>query len=178
MNSQSLNRGLAWLSFGLGFAGLFAPRRVGALVGVQGYDNLIRALGVREIGSGLGLMQGNPGAFLWSRVAGDAMDLALLCAARRCGRHDTRRIDRALWVVAGTTALDVFASVLHNRCTRGEAEWRDHRPLADRAGIAAGDPHALRASTDQAMTRFRPAPPAIEEEPAAEPVSPIGTVIP
>jgi hypothetical protein len=39
---------LGWFSVGLGVFELIAPKTLGRLIGVDGHENLIRAMGVRE----------------------------------------------------------------------------------------------------------------------------------
>jgi uncharacterized membrane protein len=112
MNSKQLAQGLGWFSIGLGLAELVAPRRVEKTVGAPGnYKILTPLLGVREITAGLGILtQARPKEWLWSRVVGDIMDLALLGAAFGSKRSDTKRLAVATTMVAGVTALDILAS--------------------------------------------------------------------
>src|SRR4051794_19661177 len=71
--------GLGLFSVGLGLAELLAPAGVAAFIGIPNSSRsrgLLRALGVRELLSGVGLLaQPNSAGWLWSRVGGDAMDL-------------------------------------------------------------------------------------------------------
>ena len=84
--SEALARGLGWFSIGLGITEIVAPRRLSKLIGIDEHPVLMRMLGVREALSGVGiLVQERPAASLWSRVAGDGMDLALLGAAMASG---------------------------------------------------------------------------------------------
>src|SRR5690606_35624708 len=77
---------LGWFSIGLGIAELVAPGRVARLIGLDDPEgrtlNLVRLMGLREIGAGLGILGNDrtPG-WLWARVAGDALDVALLARA-------------------------------------------------------------------------------------------------
>jgi uncharacterized membrane protein len=72
---------------------------------------LLRAFGAREIASGAGILAGRrPTNWLWSRVGGDAMDLAVLLRAF-ARRHTSRaRLASATAAVAGVTMLDVVSS--------------------------------------------------------------------
>ena len=143
MKEQQLARNLAFFSIGLGLAELLAPRRVARLIGIdEEHERTLQLLGLREIASGLGIMQGKPAYFLWSRVAGDIMDLTLLGTAMNADRSNPRRVEGALMAVAGVTVLDIIASVLHSR-DHTEPGWRDRRPMESRAGIERPDPHAL-----------------------------------
>jgi uncharacterized membrane protein len=114
LNEEKIARGLGWFSIGLGLAGIAAPRELAKLIGVRGdYNGLFRLLGARELASGIGILArrpsgGPPKAFwMWSRVGGDAMDLALLGAASGLRKSDQNRIAVAAAAVAGVTALDV-----------------------------------------------------------------------
>ena len=108
---RQLANALGWFSIGLGLAEILAPRALGRAIGVGEHPALMRALGVREITSGLGLLsQRAGGAWAISRVGGDAMDLALLGAAARRPDADPARIAIAAAAVAGVTALDIYAS--------------------------------------------------------------------
>ena len=85
-----LTQALDWFSIWLGLAELAAPGAVARLVGVPANRALLRTMGLREITSGVGiLMQDKPAAWMWSRVGGDVMDLALLGRALRS--PDARR---------------------------------------------------------------------------------------
>jgi uncharacterized membrane protein len=111
IDPQQLASALGWFSIGLGLAELIAPRAVGRALGVGDHPVLLRALGLREIASGLGLLsQRASGAWALSRVGGDAMDLALLGAAARRADADAQRIAMAATAVVGVAALDIYAS--------------------------------------------------------------------
>jgi hypothetical protein len=151
MKEQTLARNIAVFSLGLGLAELLAPRKVARLIGVsEDHERTLQLLGLREIASGLGIMQGKPGVFLWSRVAGDIMDLSLLGAALKSPQSDKRRVNTAIAAVVGVTVLDVVASAL---CSRSHAEpgWRISEPESYRGAISREDPAALRAASDEAM---------------------------
>lgn len=103
---------LGWFSVGLGLAQLAAPRRLSQALGAGGRPNVVRAIGVRELASGVGILtQRRPSGWLWSRVAGDAMDLALLGAAARRSAAPRSRLGLAGAAVAGIAALDLLASL-------------------------------------------------------------------
>ena len=93
MNEYQLARNLGTFSVGLGLAELFAPRHVARLIGLgEGHEKTLQLLGLREIASGVGILQGKPAYFLWSRVAGDIMDLGLLGAALNSDQGDRTRM--------------------------------------------------------------------------------------
>jgi uncharacterized membrane protein len=107
--AQSLERGLGWFSVGLGTAAVAAPRLVCWLSGLRS-PTLMRLIGTRELAAGIGILtQRDRAPWLWSRVAGDAFDLAALAVA--LGRRGRRgRAAVALAAVAGVTALDLLAA--------------------------------------------------------------------
>ncbi len=104
-------------SIGVRLAELLAPWKVAELIGLHSEDHetLIRLLGVREITNGLGIMQGSPRLFLWSRLAGDMIDPGLLAAAMRDERNDREKVQVAFTSVAAVAVCDVPGSVMHSR---------------------------------------------------------------
>jgi len=112
-DASRLARGLAWFSVSLGLVEVFAPRFVSRLVGGRGENTgLIRLYGMREIMSGMIIFgQGpKPAAGLWSRVAGDAIDIATLAAAASSSSIRKGPLAFATANVLGVTALDVYCA--------------------------------------------------------------------
>ena len=109
-NPVRLGRALGWVSVALGAAALLAPDKVSRAVGAPGATNVVRAVGAREMASAAGLLlrPGKPG-WVWSRVAGDAMDLALLGLALRSPAAHRKRLAYAALAIAGIAALDAWA---------------------------------------------------------------------
>jgi len=69
----------------------------------------MRLFGAREIASGLGnLSRPKQPLPMWSRVVGDAIDLAFLAWAFKTKRTHTERLVGAFVAVLGVTALDAF----------------------------------------------------------------------
>lgn len=122
VDEQRLARALGWFSVALGLAEVVMPRQLGRAIGVNTNPNLLRAMGLREIASGVGILtqQQRPG-WLWSRVAGDAIDLALLGAAITDNGGKRGRIAAATAAVAGVTALDLYCSQQMSRASLPEA---------------------------------------------------------
>ena len=101
---------LGWFSIGLGLIEVIAPRKLGRAIGVGERPMVLRALGLREIANGVGLLsQRNTDKWTWARVAGDAMDLALLAAASRSRNARPERIALAAATVLGVSALDYYS---------------------------------------------------------------------
>jgi uncharacterized membrane protein len=111
-DDRTLGQVLGWFSIGLGLAEVLAPRALGRAIGVgENQSATLRMMGAREIVTGIGLLsERRPGTWAWSRVAGDAIDLALLGAAARSPDSDPRRLAITAAGVAAVTALDVYAS--------------------------------------------------------------------
>jgi uncharacterized membrane protein len=111
--ADRLARGLGWFSVGLGLAQLASPRGVGLLaIGRPTRPGRMRALGVRELTAGLGILtRDETRPWLWARVAGDVLDLALLGSALTARRADRSRVLTSMALVAGVTALDAVAGI-------------------------------------------------------------------
>ncbi len=104
--------GLGWFSLGLGATEVVAPGLLARLIGVSDSANnreILRAAGLREIASGLGILTRDRRAgWVWARVGGDVMDLALLGSAFMSDQAEPKRLAAATAAVAGVTALDVL----------------------------------------------------------------------
>ncbi len=108
---NSLVRFLGYFSIGLGLAEVLAPKGMARLTGVR-QQGLLPLYGVREIAAGIGILScSRPSGWLWSRVAGDALDLATL--GGNLAHNDASGRQKALAsliAVAGVTALDIFCA--------------------------------------------------------------------
>jgi len=125
--TSGLARALGWFSVGLGMTQLLAPRALGRAIGIGERPVLLPLLGLRELGSGLAILQGSqPKLAIQARVLGDVMDLALLGSALASPRADATRVAAAAGAVLGVTALDVLCVI----------------QLARRNGSAAQQPEA------------------------------------
>ncbi len=113
---------LGWFSIGLGTAQITAPRLLCRVVGADpdgGAPWLMRAMGARELGQGVGiLVRPRPTAWLWSRVAGDVLDLSLLGVI--AARNRRARTAFALASVLAVTIPDLYESRFLSR-KRGPA---------------------------------------------------------
>jgi hypothetical protein len=120
--TQAVARGLGIFSIALGVAGLVAPRLLAQAAGSRGSANMVRLCAVREIVTGVGiLMAWKRAPWVWARVAGDAVDIAM---ARR---------PAAIAALAGVTAVDI--------ATAAQLSREENRPPAlvydysDRSGF-------------------------------------------
>ena len=114
MPPEHLARALGWFSIALGSIEVLAPRALTRLLGLRGHEQLVRSYGLREIGTGIGILRSNdPTYWVWGRVGGDALDIATVAL----GLGGPRRANAALALVslAGVTAVDVICSGMLTR---------------------------------------------------------------
>jgi hypothetical protein len=111
-DGKTLARALGWFSIGLGAAEVLVPERITEFLGMDDdRTDLVRFYGLREIASGVGILsQRKPTGWVWSRVAGDFLDIATLAAAMTGDNPHRGRAAGALAMVAGVTALDVLCA--------------------------------------------------------------------
>jgi uncharacterized membrane protein len=107
---------------------VLAPKAAVEVLGVgdaPGHRTAAQLVGVRNLGAAAGLLVQSGPAWLWARVGGDMMDMALLgFGASRSGlvhkNADRRRATRAAVVaiaIAGITGIDLFAAITRSRPT-------------------------------------------------------------
>lgn len=133
---DSLAKGLGWFSLGLGLTELLAPRRITQALGMEGKEALVRAYGAREIGSGILSLSIDKKLGLWSRVAGDGLDIATVMTALRPDNPKRDNAVVALALLLGITAVDLIdAQATTIRHSRGAGRKRSYR---DRSGFPRG----------------------------------------
>jgi uncharacterized membrane protein len=121
-SAKRLAKGLGWFSIGLGLAELLAPRAIANISGVSNkHTGLIRLYGLREIAAGITIFaQKHPTEGVWSRVAGDALDLTSLGIAATNPEAKLGRVAFATANVLAVTALDVICAMqLSSSANRG-----------------------------------------------------------
>lgn len=163
---QLVNSGIAWFSVALGVTQLVAPDALARLIGVRPTQNTrtaMRAIGVRELTTGFGLLSNTRSSpWLWSRLAGDMVDLSLIGTSVGRRADDRTRATRAALAVGGVAALDFYAAARSQR-TQRQREHADgfaspeatvRTPLSYDAG-ATGNGHGASAhdSDHHAMTQ-------------------------
>jgi len=110
VDARSLAQGLGWFSVALGAAAILAPNAIGAITGT-GRRGVARSVGVRELATGIGILtQRNPAPWLWSRVVGDVIDLAVLGTAVSRSGPGRGRAAFSFAAVAGVLAVDAVAA--------------------------------------------------------------------
>jgi len=159
-SADSLARALGWFSLGLGLVELFAPRQVTHFLGMPGKEPLVRAYGVREIGAGIMSLSVDKDVGLWSRVAGDGVDVLTLLSGFNNRNPKKGNVGTALALVIGITFLDMVAAkavaAVHNR---NEGTRRDY---SGRSGFPHGVDSARAVARDRFSTRSTP-----REQPSA-----------
>ncbi len=112
MYDQEAAKGLGWASIGIGAAEIAAPRQLERLLGISNGRNtgILRVLGTREIMHGLDILSHQDAtAGVWSRVAGDVLDVALLSMAGRKTRNP-KGFAAAFAMVLGIGVLDMLVA--------------------------------------------------------------------
>lgn len=108
----TLSFALGQNAMGLGFWGTFFPNSVNRFLGMNAHPEVVRAaFGMREFATAFALTSDPTNrTALWSRVAGDMFDIAVLSSLSR--RDNPRRNNAriALGVVLAVTAADAFAA--------------------------------------------------------------------
>ena len=111
---ESLADFLGFFSLGLGMAQVLAPKKMSQICGIadaEGNAPLMRLMGMREISHGVALLsKQQPEKAAWSRVAGDALDLAMLGKALANPDNHRGRTLFATANVLAVTALDVMCA--------------------------------------------------------------------
>lgn len=131
--TAALVKGLGVASLTLGLSEILAPGKIAALAGVdetRRSRTVIRALGMRECGHGAALLTG-PDKLVWTRVAGDVLDVAFLAAG--VVRRGPGRRQRGIVTAAALTAIggaDLYAALRTTReDTARHAGGQRHRTL-------------------------------------------------
>lgn len=123
-DKDGVARFLGWFSIALRGVQVAAPCALARALGLKGHDtqkHVMRAMGLRELATGAGILrESRPARWLWARVAGDALDLALLAKADTKSRA---RVAGAMGAVAGVALPDILEGArLTNRSTGGRGD--------------------------------------------------------
>ncbi|MEY2442386.1 MAG: hypothetical protein QOJ46_1812 [bacterium] len=132
-----LAKGLGVFSFALGVGQVLAPGFMNRMIGVREDAKSrawMRAVGVREIAAGVGIFsEQRPKEWVWARVAGDTMDLALLGSALRSKSAQPGRTLAATGAVVGAFAADVVDGLRLRK--RASDEPQEDKPMHVKAAI-------------------------------------------
>jgi len=134
--ADRLARNLGWLSLGLGATELLAPGALARWLGLYGRETRLRFFGLREVAAGVLTLSVDKQVGLWSRVAGDGLDILTVLPA--LSRYNPRRGNAALALAAlvGVTLIDAAAAQATSaKHARGKGARRSYR---DRSGFPNG----------------------------------------
>jgi uncharacterized membrane protein len=127
---EQIADGLGWFSLGLGLAELLAPRLMSRVIGArEDHPTLMRIFGVREIAAGALIFSGMRAAGCWSRVAGDAIDLACLGKTLATPDSDKGKAIFSTVNVAAVTALDAITAWNLTKSRSGAFDVRVERTV-------------------------------------------------
>lgn len=158
---------LGWFSLGLGTTQVLAPKLVCSLVGADTSGiapRAMRLMGLREIAQGTGILaRPRPTMWVWSRVAGDVLDLALL--GLTAAKNRRARTAFAIANVVAVTVPDVQEAralgrrrgpVQSGMLVRKAVTVHRPQPEVERAWVASDLPALVR--DNDATVSFRDAP--------------------
>ena len=130
-----MTSGLAWCNIAVGFSQLVAPDALARLIGLRPSPHTrmaLRAVGIREITTGYALLSNSHSTpWLWSRLAGDAMDLSLLVAGVGRRADDRTRAARTAFAIASGALVNVYAAAHTGRSRR-------RHPISSVEPVSAG----------------------------------------
>jgi hypothetical protein len=128
--ARTLAQGLGWFSIALGATQLLAPKALARWLGMSGSERLLQAYGLREIGTGFGILASRePAGWIWGRVAGDSLDVATLASQYNRRNANRGNVSLALAAVLGVTLLDVLCAqslAARNGTPRQRQAMRDY----------------------------------------------------
>lgn len=117
--ADGLAQSLGVFSLLLGVTEVLGAQSLARWLGMDHQSGLIRFFGMREIGHGIGiLMQDSPRArapWVWTRVAGDALDLGALAPGFSEDNPKRNNVALAATAVVGVTVLDVLCAIMLQR---------------------------------------------------------------
>jgi len=107
---RGASKALGFFSLALGAAEVLASGPIAKKLGVADHEKVVRGFGFRELAAGAGILaRPSASAGVWSRVAGDALDIAGAGFAVR--RSPANRLAwGALAFVAGALVLDAYVA--------------------------------------------------------------------
>ena len=168
--ADRFGRMLGWFSIGLGLTELLAAPKLTKALGAEGNENFVRAMGARELAHGVLCLSVNNDYGAWTRVAGDALDLAALATVYRDDNPKKGNVGWAIAAVLGCTVADLYAAQsirnLHNR------EGEPVRDYSDRSGFPKGIGYSRGKASEGAPLDYRATPAAAGASPATGETSP------
>ena len=167
--ADRFGRALGWFSIGLGLTELLAAPRVTRALGVEGNENFVRAMGARELVHGVLCLSVNNDYGAWTRVAGDALDLAALSAVYRDENPKKGNVGLAIAAVVGCAIADLAAAQSIRSLHKRKGPVRDY---SDRTGFPKGIGYSRGKASGRVPQDFRATPAAAAASPTTGETSP------
>lgn len=167
--ADRFGRALGWFSIGLGLTELLAAPRLTTALGAKGRENFVRAMGARELVHGILCLSISNGSGVWSRVAGDALDLAGLAALYRDDNPKSDTVGAAMAAIVGCTLVDLAAATRIRSVHRRKGPAREY---GDRSGFPRGVEYSRGKAAGRVPQDFRATPAAAAASPATGETSP------
>lgn len=168
--ADRFGRALGWFSIGLGLTEMLAAPRLTRALGAEGKENVVRAMGARELAHGVLCLSVDNDFGAWTRVAGDAVDLAGLATLYRDDNPKKGNVGMAMAAIIGCAIVDFAAAQsirsLHSR--KGEPV----RDYGDRSGFPKGIEYSRGKASGRVPQDFRATPAAAAASPATGQTSP------
>lgn len=156
---ERLATGLGMFSLGLGLAEVTAPGKLAEFIGVSDDDttrSILRGYGAREIGTGLGILARDRAAgWMWGRVGGDLLDIATLACALNRPDTDRAKLGRAIAMVLGVTAVDVYCAQQLSQQASQEPRRRAAQEGDQRAGVPVVESVTIAKSPEEVFSFWR-----------------------
>jgi hypothetical protein len=121
--APTLSMNIGVTAIGLGLWGTLFPRHVARTLGINAPAPVVQGLfGIRELWTGFTLA-GDPtrSEMLWTRVAGDVVDIGILSALNRASNPKRHNVRAALAFVLLVTALDTVTAIKMTNVRRNGA---------------------------------------------------------
>ena len=167
--ADRFGRALGWFSIGLGLTELLAAPRLTKALGARGDENIVRAMGARELVHGMLCLSIENGFGAWSRVAGDAVDLAGLAALYRDDNPKKGNVGFAIAAIVGCTIVDLAAARSIRKLHRRTGPVRTY---GDRSGFPRGVNYSRGKASGRVPQDFRATPAAAAASPTTGETSP------
>ena len=171
-------RALGWFSLGLGAVEIFSPKTVTQALGVEGKEGFVRAMGFREVASGVLCLSANNDYGAFSRVGGDMLDLAALGSAYRDDNPKKRNVGIAIAAVTTIAVVDAVVGASIRNLHKRKSEPRD---FSDRSGFPKGIDFSRGKAAGEIPKDYKAAPaaasasrPTGEATPAARAIEGVG----
>ena len=167
--ADRFGRALGWFSVGLGLTELLAAPRLTKALGARGDENVVRAMGARELFHGVLCLSLRNDYGAWSRVAGDAVDLAGLAALYRNDNPKKANVGVAIAAIVGCTILDFVTAQSIRNVHRRNGTVREY---GDRSGYPKGVGYSRGKASGRVPQDFRATPAAAAASPVTGKTSP------